>query len=91
MMSWSRGILGEFPRTTDPPSYINPTLTQSCNSGAVNCRLILTAAVLGTFTYASFRLPLLPTAPALAPAARASPGGLVSSGATHLHVPRELT
>ena len=40
------------------------------------CWLILPTALTGTFTYAPFRLPLLPTAPALAPAAGASPGGL---------------
>ena len=37
---------------------------------------MVTTAGMGTFTYAPFRLPLLPTAPALAPAAGASPGGL---------------
>ena len=38
--------------------------------------LMVTTAGTGTFTYAPFRLPLLPTAPALAPAAGAGPGGL---------------
>ena len=38
MTAGSVGIRGEFPRTTDPPSCINLTLTQSCNSGAVNCK-----------------------------------------------------
>ena len=37
---------------------------------------MVTTALTRTFTYAPFRLPLLPTAPALAPAAGASPGGL---------------
>ena len=41
-----------------------------------SCRLMVTTAGMGTFTYAPFRLPLLPTAPALAPAAGAGPGGL---------------
>ena len=41
-----------------------------------NFRLMVTTAHTGTFTYAPFRLPLLPTAPALAPAAGAGPGGL---------------
>ena len=38
--------------------------------------MMVATALTGTFTYAPFRLPLLPTAPALAPAAGASPGGL---------------
>ena len=39
-------------------------------------RLILAPAVTGTFTYTRFHIPRAPTAPALAPAAGASPGGL---------------
>ena len=39
-------------------------------------RLILATAVTGTFTYHRFHIPRAPTAPALAPAAGASPGGL---------------
>ena len=38
--------------------------------------LMATTAVTGTFTYHRFHIPRAPTAPALAPAAGASPGGL---------------
>ena len=42
----------------------------------VYLRLILAPAVTGTFTYTRFHIPRAPTAPAMAPAARARPGGL---------------
>ena len=39
-------------------------------------RLILATAVSGTFTYTRFHIPRASTAPAMAPAAGAGPGGL---------------
>ena len=41
---------------------------EPCQRTSVSVRLMAATALTGTFTYAPFRLPLLPTAPALAPA-----------------------
>ena len=44
--------------------------------GMTAVRLMATTAGTGTFTYTRFHIPRAPTAPAMAPAARARPGGL---------------
>ncbi len=46
--------------------------------------LILATAATGTFTYTRFHIPRAPTAPAMAPAARARPGGLGVRGSSWL-------
>ena len=64
----------DFQRGSAGLAHVDHAPTAAPRRAAV--RLMVTTGGTGTFTNAHFRSPLLPTAPALAPAAGASPGGL---------------